>query len=57
LGTKLVWGKTRIEHRNLTRKPLGKCPLGRPRERWEEKIKLDLNEIDCEDEELMSGMQ
>ena len=30
----------------LTGKPTGKRPLGRPRSRWEDKIRLDLKEID-----------
>ena len=29
----------------LTRKPTGKRPLGRPRGRWEDNIKMDLEEI------------
>ena len=30
----------------LTGKPLGKIPLGRPRRRWEDNIRMDLEEID-----------
>ena len=30
----------------LTRKPTGKRPLGRPRHRWENNIRIDLEEID-----------
>jgi hypothetical protein len=33
----------------LTRKPLGKCPLGSPKRRSENKIKMDLRSIGCED--------
>ena len=29
----------------LTGKPTGKTPLGRPRRRWEENIRMDLKEI------------
>ena len=29
----------------LTRKPTGKSPLGRPRRRWEDNIRIDLEEI------------
>ena len=29
----------------LTGKPAGKRPLGRPRRRWEDNIKMDLEEI------------
>ena len=30
----------------LTGKPTGKRPLGRPRRRWEDNIRMDLQEID-----------
>ena len=29
------------------RKPQGKRPLGRPRFRWEDNIKMDLQEVGC----------
>ena len=29
----------------LTGKPIGKKPLGRPRHRWEDNIRMDLEEI------------
>ena len=29
-------------------KPEGKRPLGRPRRRWEDNIKMDLQEVVCE---------
>ena len=29
----------------LTGKPIGKKPLGRPRHRWEDNIKMDIEEI------------
>ena len=29
----------------LTGKPMGKRPLGRPRHRWEDNIRMDLEEI------------
>jgi hypothetical protein len=32
-------------HRVLVRKPAGKRPLGRPRRRWEDGIRMDLREI------------
>jgi len=28
-------------------KPVGKRPLGRPRHRWEDNIKMDLQEVGC----------
>jgi hypothetical protein len=31
--------------RALVRKPEGKRPLGRPRRRWEDNIKMDLQEV------------
>jgi hypothetical protein len=31
----------------LVGKPEGKRPLGRPRHRWEDKIKMDLQEVGC----------
>ena len=33
-------------HRVLVGKPEGKRPLGRPRRRWEDNIKLDLQEVE-----------
>ena len=29
-------------------KPKGKRPLGRPRHRWEDNIKMDLREVGCD---------
>ena len=31
----------------LVGKPKGKRPLGRPRQRWEDNIKMDLQEVKC----------
>jgi len=31
----------------LVGKPEGKRPLGRPRHRWEDNIKIDLREVGC----------
>ena len=31
----------------LVGKPVGKRPLGRPRCRWEDNIKMDLQEVGC----------
>jgi hypothetical protein len=38
-------GEGRKVYRVLVGKPEGKRPLGRPRRRWEEEIKMDLREI------------
>jgi hypothetical protein len=38
-------GKGRGVYRVLVGRPEGKRPLGRPRRRWEDNIKLDLREI------------
>jgi hypothetical protein len=38
-------GEDRGVHRVLVGKPEGKRPLGRPRRRWEDNIKMDLLEV------------
>ena len=38
-------GEGRGVHRVLVVKPEGKRPLGRPRRRWEDNIKMDLREV------------
>ena len=38
-------GEDRGVHRALVGKPEGKRPLGRPRRRWEDNIKMDLQEV------------
>jgi hypothetical protein len=38
-------GEKRNAYRVLVGKPEGKRPLGRPRRRWVENIKMDLREI------------
>jgi len=39
-------GEGRVVHRVLVGKPERKRPLGRPRRRWENNIKLDLQEVE-----------
>ena len=39
-------GLDRDVHRVLVGKPEGKRPLGRPRRRWEDNIKMDLKEVE-----------
>jgi len=40
-------GERRDVYRVLVGKPEGKRPLGRPRCRWEDNIKMDLQEVGC----------
>jgi len=46
-GTLARMGKRRGVYRVLVGKPEGKRPLGRPRHRWEDNIKMDLQELGC----------
>ena len=39
-------GEDRGVHRGLVGKPEGKRPLGRPSRRWEDNIKMDLEEVE-----------
>jgi len=41
-------GESRGVYRVLVGRLEGKRPLGRPRRRWEDNIKLDLQEVGCE---------
>jgi hypothetical protein len=41
----LNYGEKRNAYRILVGKPEGKRPLGRPRRRWVDNIKMDLREI------------
>ena len=45
------YGRFRYPYRVLVGKPEGKRPLERPRRRWEDNIKMDLQEVGggCED--------
>jgi len=40
-------GERRGVYRVLVGKPEGKRPLGRPRGRWEDNIKMELQEVGC----------
>jgi hypothetical protein len=42
-----AYGEKRGVYRILVRKREGKRPFGRPRSRWEDNIKLDLEEVGC----------
>ena len=40
----LIWGR-RGGYRVPVRKPAGKRPLGRPRRRWVDNVRIDLQEV------------
>ena len=40
-------GEERRAYRVLVRKPEGKRPLGRPRRRWVDNIRMDLQKVGC----------
>jgi len=40
-------GKRKGVYRILVGTPEGKIPLGRPRRRWKNNIKIDLQEVEC----------
>jgi hypothetical protein len=40
-------GEGRVVYRVLVGKPEGRRPMGRPRRRWEDNIKMDLQEVGC----------
>jgi len=40
-----LYGEKRGVYRILVGKPVGKRPLGRPKLRWEDNIKMDLQEM------------
>jgi hypothetical protein len=42
-----TYGERRGVYRVLVGKPKGKRPLGRHRRRWEDNIKMDLQEVGC----------
>jgi hypothetical protein len=50
-------GERRGVYRVLVGKPEEKGPLGRPRHRWEDNIKMDLKEVGCGDMDLMELAQ
>jgi len=44
-------------YRVLVGKPEGRRPLGRPRRRWEDNIRMDLREVECGGVNLMKLAQ
>jgi hypothetical protein len=48
MGGACAYGVERRDaYRGLMGKPEGKRPLGRPARRWEDNIKMDLQELGC----------
>ncbi|KAJ4435415.1 hypothetical protein ANN_18030 [Periplaneta americana] len=47
-------GESRNAYRVLVGRPEGKRPLGRPRRRWEDNIKMDLREVGYDDRDWMN---
>jgi hypothetical protein len=41
----------------LVGRPEGRRPLGRPRHRWKDNIKMDLKEIGCGDVDWIHGLR
>ena len=57
-----AWHVARMEEsrsafKMLTGKPTGKSPLGRPRRKWEDNIKMDLEEIGINAENWVDSAQ
>ncbi|KAJ4441953.1 hypothetical protein ANN_11817 [Periplaneta americana] len=50
-------GESRNAYRVLVGRPEGKRPLGRPKRRWEENIKMDLREVGYDDREWINLAQ
>ena len=44
-------------YRVLVGKPEGRRPMGRPRRRWEDNIKIDLQEVGCGDRDWIELAQ
>jgi len=41
-------GDRRVVYRGLVGRPEGKRPLGRPKRRWKDNIKMGVREVGCE---------
>ncbi|KAJ4442575.1 hypothetical protein ANN_04162 [Periplaneta americana] len=50
-------GESRNAYRVLVGRPEGKRPLGRPRRRWEDTIKMDLREVGYDDRDWINPAQ
>ena len=49
--------QSRNAYRILVGKPEGKRPLGRPRCRWEDNVKMDLRKVGCDSGDLLDLAQ
>jgi hypothetical protein len=47
-GSCSTYGNSRGVYRVLVKKTMGKRQLGRPKVRWDDNIKMDLQEVGCE---------
>jgi len=56
-GNVACMGEQRGLYRVLVGKPEGKKPLGRPMCRWEDNMKIDLQEVGCESMDLIEVPQ
>jgi hypothetical protein len=56
-GARNAVGEKRGLYRVLVRKREGKRPLGRTRLRWEDNIKMDLQEVGCGDMDWIGLIQ
>ncbi|KAJ4439976.1 hypothetical protein ANN_08107 [Periplaneta americana] len=52
-----TYGRIRNAYRVLVGRPEGKRPLGRPRRRWEDNIKMDLREVGYDDRDWINLAQ
>ena len=50
-------GERRGVYRVLVGKPEWKSPLGRPRSRWEDNIKMDIQDVGCGGKDLVDLSQ
>ena len=55
--TRSTYATVQKAYRVLVGKPEGKRPLGRPRRRWEDNIKMVLREVGCDARNWMDLVQ
>jgi hypothetical protein len=53
----ITYGESRGVYMILVGKSEGKRPLGKPRRRWENNIKMDMQEMGCEDTDWIDVAQ